>query len=73
MIVVAGGYFLMDTVEFWDPTGTEGWVQGKSKTLLPFYWKPLQISKSLESLSCLLIDSYSTNFYLILLLNLSRI
>ena len=28
MVVVAGGYFLMDSVEFWDPTGEEGWIQG---------------------------------------------
>ena len=28
MVVVAGGYFLMDSVEFWDPTGDEGWIQG---------------------------------------------
>ena len=32
MVVVAGGYFLMDSVEFWDPTGSEGWIEGKSKS-----------------------------------------
>ena len=34
MVVVAGGYFLMDSVEFWDPTGDEGWVPGKNSSPL---------------------------------------